>query len=122
MYEVELKFRLADEVAIITQLAALGAVAGEQVEQCDLYLNHPQRDFAQTDEALRIRRDGSQNVSTYKGPRVDSQTKTRREIEISLLACARAGEPGSRIANAAMVTAPARHDVVFIVHLLRRSR
>ncbi|HUG89810.1 MAG TPA: class IV adenylate cyclase, partial [Planctomycetaceae bacterium] len=45
--------------------------------------NHPARDFAKTDEALRIRQNGGTNRVTYKGPKVDLQTKTRREIEIA---------------------------------------
>ena len=42
------------------------------------------RDFAQTDEALRLRRKGDANYITYKGPKIDATTKTRREIELPL--------------------------------------
>ena len=42
------------------------------------------RDFAQTDEALRIRSVGDQNWVTWKGPKIGSRTKTRREIELPL--------------------------------------
>ena len=42
------------------------------------------RDFAQTDEALRIRQVSGANQITYKGPKIDEATKTRREIEIPL--------------------------------------
>ncbi len=52
--------------------------------QSDLYFAHPARDFAQTDEALRIRRVGQHNFVTYKGPKIDQTTKTRREIELDL--------------------------------------
>ena len=55
---------------------------GAELVQRDRYFNHPSRDFAQTDEALRIRTQGRETRITYKGPIVDSQTKTRREIEI----------------------------------------
>ena len=42
------------------------------------------RDFAHTDEALRIRRVDQKNYVTYKGPKIDRTTKTRQEIEIDL--------------------------------------
>jgi adenylate cyclase class 2 len=84
MYEVELKFPLVDAAPVIRQLALLGAEERAPQEQIDLYFNHPARDFESTDEALRIRSAGDRHVVTYKGPIVDSQTKTRREIEISL--------------------------------------
>jgi predicted adenylyl cyclase CyaB len=36
------------------------------------------------DEALRLRRVGDQAAITWKGPRIDAATKTRREIELPL--------------------------------------
>src|SRR5205085_570940 len=50
----------------------------------DQYFNHPARDFGRTDEALRLRRVGDQNFITYKGPKIDAATKTRRELELPL--------------------------------------
>jgi adenylate cyclase class 2 len=82
--EVEQKFRLDDVAEIERRLVALGARAGDAVEQVDLYFNHPGRDFAQTDEALRLRRVGVKNFITYKGPKLDAATKTRKEIELPL--------------------------------------
>lgn len=84
MYEVELKFPLADAGPVLYRLTALGARSSPAVEQADLYFNHPARDFAKTDEALRIRSVGDHYLMTYKGPVVDSQTKTRHEIEVPL--------------------------------------
>jgi len=52
--------------------------------QRDCYFAHPARDFAVTDEALRIRRVGDRNAIAYKGPKIDSATKTRRELEVPL--------------------------------------
>src|SRR5262245_53568069 len=83
MYEVELKFPLADNAALVRQLEALGAARETPVLQSDRYFNHPSRDFAQTDEALRIRTNDNAYRVTYKGPIVDSQAKTRHEIEIA---------------------------------------
>lgn len=83
-YEVELKFPLtdADQRRIVAELRHLGAERQPPLEQRDLYFNHPQRDFARTDEALRIRVVGESAFLTYKGPLLDSQTKSRHEIEL----------------------------------------
>jgi len=82
--EVEQKYPLANPNEILTRIAALGAVAQLPVTQVDTYYAHPERDFATTDEALRIRRVGEANFITYKGPKLDATTKTRREIELPL--------------------------------------
>ncbi len=82
-YEVEMKFPLAvGYAALEAKLAVLGAVAGETQSHADRYFRHPVRDFAQTDEALRLRSVDGRNVVTYKGPKIDPVTKTRQEIEI----------------------------------------
>lgn len=84
MYEVELKFPLNDGPAFIRRLAEIGAKAGRSSNQCDLYFNHPSRNFEHTDEALRIRTIDGRHRVTYKGPVLDPQIKTRHEIEIGL--------------------------------------
>ncbi len=84
MYEVEIKFRLLDRSATERRLAEIGARLRTPVAQSDTYFSHPCRDFARTDEALRLRRDGDQVAITWKGPRLDAATKTRREIELPL--------------------------------------
>jgi adenylate cyclase class 2 len=86
-FEVEMKFRTSESHAELAQrLAAMGAAAGPVQDQEDIYLSHPARDFAQTGEALRVRREGSLNRLTYKGPRHAGPTKTREEIEIAFAA------------------------------------
>lgn len=82
--EVEHKYRVADESALRQRLAKLGASPDEPEAQVDTYYGHPSRDFAQTDEALRIRQVGERNCVTYKGPKLDPTTKTRRELELPL--------------------------------------
>ena len=77
-YEVELKFPVADLGAIEARLVELGTRFDEAVTQVDRYFAHPARDFARTDEALRIRQVGNACYVTYKGPKVDAATKTRR--------------------------------------------
>ena len=83
-YEVEQKFPVADLEAIRAGLAALGAKVSAPREEVDLYFAHPAQDFAATDEALRLRQKGGSGFITYKGPKIDAATKTRREIELPL--------------------------------------
>jgi len=83
-FEVEQKHRVKDEAGLVARLAERGAALGPPVTQADRYFAHPCRDFAQTDEALRIRTVGDKSFVTYKGPKVDATTKTRRELELPL--------------------------------------
>ncbi len=84
MYEVEMKVR-ADHDRVRTRLSELDAVPSGTVRQVDTYYDHPGRDFATTDEALRIRREttdgGDETRVTYKGPLVEAESKTRAEFE-----------------------------------------
>src|SRR5688500_13235290 len=82
--EVEHKYRVTDLADVQRRLAALPATIAEPQLQVDTYFAHPARDFAKTDEALRIRCVGERNYVTYKGPKLDAVTKTRREIELPL--------------------------------------
>jgi adenylate cyclase class 2 len=81
-FEVEQKFRAGSLDQVTERLARMGASPGQPLEQEDSYLGHPCRDFAQTNEALRIRRVGGANAITYKGPKREGPTKTREEIEV----------------------------------------
>jgi adenylate cyclase class 2 len=106
MYEVELKVR-ADHDQVRTALDDRGAERTARVRQTDTYYDAPHREFAETDEALRIRREldldmaeaesdadvadvssGSEGLAewettkvTYKGPLVEAASKTREEFE-----------------------------------------
>jgi adenylate cyclase class 2 len=84
MLEVEMKFRQSDWTPVLARLAEWGAIAEPTRKDTDHYFNAPDRDFAQTDEAVRVRRVGNGNVLTYKGPKIDTATKTRTEIELKL--------------------------------------
>lgn len=76
--EVEAKFRLKPGVEEkIKEIAKFV----EEKDELDVYLNHPCRDFAKTDEALRIRIEKKIKL-TYKGPKVDSETKSREEVNV----------------------------------------
>jgi adenylate cyclase class 2 len=85
MYEIEVKVR-AEHGPIRERLRERGAERVGRVRQIDTYYDHPARSFPATDEALRIRReepvDGDPTTRlTYKGPLVESASKTREEIE-----------------------------------------
>ncbi len=79
--EVEIKFRADEDVE--DRIRGIAEFVCEKVEE-DVYFNSPVRDFRKSDEALRVRRDGNGVWLTYKGPKVDSETKTREEIEIEV--------------------------------------
>jgi len=82
--EVEVKFAGVDHAALERQLLAWGATEVESRRDEDHYFNAPDRDFARTDEALRVRSIGAKNFVTYKGPRRDAATKAREELELPL--------------------------------------
>jgi adenylate cyclase class 2 len=83
MLEIEIKTRSDDNGKVERTLLKKGATPLEELDQTDEYYNHPCRDFAGTDEALRLRKD-SQGRITYKGPKIDQVTKTREEIELNV--------------------------------------
>ena len=84
MYEVEQKHRVRMSAVLVARLAERGVELENAIEQSDQYFAHPCRDFAKTDEALRIRVVGDKSFVTYKGPKLDKTTKTRHEIELPL--------------------------------------
>jgi adenylate cyclase class 2 len=92
MIEVEIKFRVPDRALIDRLVAHAGLEFGPAQLQRDLYFNHPQRCFRETDEALRIRSTGDENALTYKAPRLDTLTRTRPETEIPFASGAQTAE------------------------------
>jgi len=110
MYEVEVKVPAAHD-AVRAALEEAGAEPLGTVAQSDTYYDAPHRDFAETDEAFRIRTvasavadfersgdlsadvesvlagdaraDGETRV-TYKGPLVEAESKTREEFETTV--------------------------------------
>lgn len=94
MYEVEVKVP-ADLSAVRDRLQAVRAERFHALEQVDTYYGAPDRDFAETDEALRTREERPLNNGdrepndvvtklTYKGPKVDAASKTRTEHETAV--------------------------------------
>ena len=84
MIELEVKAPCRDLVGLERRLLSLGARHLEDLEQVDMYLSHPVRDFGATDEALRLRRENRRSRITYKGPKMDQDTKMREEIELEV--------------------------------------
>lgn len=92
--EVEQKFpasnlpaveqRIRQIVAAATKASPANVPPSETREEVDIYFSHPARDFRETDEAFRLRRIGTTNFITYKGPKFDPATKTRHELELPL--------------------------------------
>jgi len=110
MYEVEVKVP-ADHGDVRTALDGAGAERLGTVAQSDTYYDAPHRDFAETDEAFRVRtvasaaegfergealaaavdavlsgdaRAGGETRVTYKGPLVEAESKTREEFETTV--------------------------------------
>ena len=88
MIEVEVKAKISSFAEIEEKLAQIGAEKIKEEFQEDIYFNSPVVDFAKTDEALRIRttkqNDRTNIFITYKGPKIDAKSKTRKEIEMGI--------------------------------------
>ena len=90
MIEVEIKLPVKDLSEIAEKLKNMGFSEGKYLEESDIYFNSEFHNFVKTGEAFRIRRvmdltTGEEtSLITYKGPRLDSVTKTRQEIETSV--------------------------------------
>ncbi len=82
--EIEIKAYCDDHGPVRARLADMGARHAGAGTERDIYYNHPARDFASTDEALRIREDGGATVLTYKGPKIGTVSKTRVEEEVTV--------------------------------------
>ncbi|MFH1720994.1 MAG: class IV adenylate cyclase [Candidatus Altiarchaeota archaeon] len=80
--EVEIKCKCLDAKKVENKLLDMRAVFEKEVSQDDTYFNSPWRDFEKTDEALRLRREGDVSYLTFKGPKIDSETKAREEINV----------------------------------------
>lgn len=87
MYEMEIKVRTPHE-PVRDRLPAIGAEPTKRYRQTDTYYDSPVRDFAETDEALRLRlnESGSKTEThlAYKGPKLDPVSKTRVEHETAI--------------------------------------
>ena len=90
MIEVEVKAHITNFNDIKSKLKEIGAIKTDKEHQIDTYFNNINlRDFEKTDEALRIRKTTINNseskiILTYKGAKIDTISKTRKEIEVNI--------------------------------------
>lgn len=85
MIEFELKAKVDDLGPVREALLARGARHDGVRDEHDVYYNHPARDFALTDEALRVRYAGESAVMTYKGAKLaGTRLKAREELNLSV--------------------------------------
>ena len=98
MIEVEIKTKISKPDLIKQKLKKIGGIYKLSLIHEDTYFNMPNglRDFKKTDEALRLRKSiefskkdktKSHKVNyfiTYKGKKIDTSTKTRKEIELNI--------------------------------------
>lgn len=84
MLEIEVKVNLKDPKQIERSIIELGAVPVGIENHVDTYYSAPYRDFSKTDEAVRIRVLNNKYFLTYKGPKLDSISKTRKEFEVQI--------------------------------------
>ena len=83
-YEVELKFPVADMQAIEAGLTALGATILRAAGGAGFLFRPSPAGFRSHRRGIAIAAEGLKGYITYKGPKLDAATKTRREIELPL--------------------------------------
>jgi len=81
--EVEVKAKIDNRKVEEKLLSSGGIFVGEE-NQVDTYFQHPCYDLKKKDEALRVRESKGSVYLTFKGPRIDKETKTRCEIEVKV--------------------------------------
>ena len=85
MLEIELKVRIPSLDPVREQLKAKNARFCGRVHEHDIYYNAPHRDFAKTDEAVRVRYTDDHAVVTYKGPKIKKfGLKAREELNFAV--------------------------------------
>jgi adenylate cyclase, class 2 len=85
MLEIELKVRVDTLDPIREHLNKRNAQFFGRIHEHDIYYNAPHRDFATTDEALRVRYTNDHAVITYKGAKLAKYgLKAREELNTSV--------------------------------------
>ncbi|MBD9156953.1 MAG: class IV adenylate cyclase [Lachnospiraceae bacterium] len=88
--EVEIKLKIRDRQALAAKLTELGFRPGRLLRETDVYFCAKHHDFAERDEALRVRE--TEDLETgektaqlnFKGPKLDDASMTRREMETNI--------------------------------------
>ena len=98
--EVEQKFRAEHSTGLLAQLERLvRGIRGAHRASRSVFCSPGPR-FCPDRRVLRIRRVGERNFVTYKGPKLDATTKTRRELELPLTDGAAAAEQFAELLTA----------------------
>ncbi|NLZ31188.1 MAG: class IV adenylate cyclase [Methanomicrobiales archaeon] len=85
MLEVEAKFAVRDPGEVRARLRQKGVQMERRRREHDVYYNAPDRDFGETDEALRVRYDDAGVIMTYKGPKIRvGSAKAREEFNLGV--------------------------------------
>ena len=85
MLEVEAKFAVRDPEGVRARLRQQGVRVERKRRERDVYYNAPDRDFGETDEALRVRYDDAGVTMTYKGPKIRvGSAKAREELNLDV--------------------------------------
>ena len=90
MIEVEVKIVVDNSLKIENELNEEGFKKAELVRETDIYFDNKEGSFRKGDKALRIRQyenfASNETISciTYKGPKLDSISMTRKEIEMRI--------------------------------------
>ncbi len=85
MLEIELKARAENLSKVRNALREMNARFLHRNHEHDIYYNAPHRDFAGTDEALRVRYTDGKAVVTYKGAKIPGfKLKAREELNTAV--------------------------------------
>ena len=85
MLEVEAKIKVNSTDQVRSRLEEKEAIFDKKSRQKDIYFNSPVRDFAESDEALRIRNEDGFSEITYKGPKIKGTgAKAREEFNVEI--------------------------------------
>lgn len=90
MIEVEIKLPISDKEVLEKKLIQLQFIKGGFVKESDIYFNSEKYNLKKKDMALRIRTctkiDTGETITkvTYKGPKLDHVSMTRKELEMEV--------------------------------------
>ena len=90
MIEVEIKLQVENKEKIEHDLQKLGFIPGYLVKESDIYFNSDTNDLRKRDMALRVRccenltTGETEAVMTFKGPKLDQVSMTRKELETEI--------------------------------------
>lgn len=83
MIEIEVKAYAKNLEQVENKIKKLNAKFIESISEKDIYFSHPLKNFGKSDEALRVRI-ADKTFLTYKGKKLDRETKTREEFEVKV--------------------------------------